>query len=348
MGTIRQWIQNARPVSLAQSLLPAVLAVILAVSYPGFNLLMGVLAVVGVVFAHFAMNLADDYFDYRVDMLGARDRVIRKGFRAMTHKYPYLTDGSETPRSLMGAILCMLGLAAVLGLVIFLYRMHGNGFATPDGAWWIVVIAGVTGILGIFYSAPPLKLGYRGLGELVIGVIFGPLLMMGVFYSAAGCLSYEVIFLSIPVGLLVTNILYTHSFIDMAGDEASNKMTFARLLPGRRSRLACVWLINLLPFAIVVAGAVLGYIEPVYLAVILVIPRAIWLCRSLVDFADGKTGVPEIPPLILGNMKNWQKYRESGTDWFMMRWLAARNTLAAFCEVLVIAKICLLIYGLIF
>ena len=216
MNTVSRWIKNARPVSLTQSLLPALLAVVLGLGFPGFNVWMALLAVAGVVCVHFAMNLADDYFDYRADMMGARDRVIRKGFRAMTEKYPYLTDGSETPASLMRAIVCMLGVALVCGAGIFVFRLYGNGFGGPH--------------LGIFYSAPPFKFGYRGLGEPVIGIIFGPLLMTGCFYAAAGCVSSEVLWLSAAVGLLVMNILYTHSFIDMAGDEESGKMTLARLL----------------------------------------------------------------------------------------------------------------------
>ena len=337
-------MKNARSVSLMQSLMPAVLAVVLAAGSPSFNLWTGLLAVLGVAAAHLAMNLADDYFDYRADMLGDRDRVVRKGFRAMMVKYPYLTDGSETPASLLRAIGAFLGVAALCGLGVFLYWLVRNGFGGPSGAWWIMAIAALAGFLGIFYSAPPFKFGYRGLGEPVIGIIFGPLLMTGCFYAAAGCVSSEVLWLSAAVGLLVMNILYTHSFIDIAGDEESGKMTLARLLRTDAQRIAAAWAVNLLPYLLVVGAAVFGYLSPFYLLVLFVLPRSLWLCGSLRDFAHGQTGAPDMPPLILGNIRNWDRYKAKGIAWFMLRWIASRNITGGFCAILILAKLLTLIF----
>ena len=101
---LKKWIENARPRSLMQSMMPAVLATICAIGSEKFNILCGFAAILGVVCAHLALNLADDWFDYRIDMMGDRDKVIRQGFRAMSVKYPYFTDGSETPRSAAAAI----------------------------------------------------------------------------------------------------------------------------------------------------------------------------------------------------------------------------------------------------
>ena len=238
---------------------------------------------------------------------------------------------------------CMLAFALACGVGIFLFRLHDSGFSGPQGCWWIVAIAALAGFLGIFYSAPPFKFAYRGLGEPVIGFIFGPLLMLGCHYAAAGRISQEVVWISVVVGLLVLNILYTHSFIEIAGDEESGKMTLARLLPTDGLRLAAAWAINMLPYVIIVAGAVLGCLEPAYLAVLFVLPRSLWLCGSLREFAKGNTGVPDMPPLILGAMKGWERYREMGIDWFMMRWLTSRNITGAFCLIIIIAKLLSLI-----
>lgn len=177
MNVVSRWLRNARSVSLAQSVLPAVLAVVLALGSPGFNILYSLLAVFGVACAHLAMNLADDYFDFKADMLSDRDKVVRKGFRAMMLKYPYLTDGSQTPAGLARAIACFVAAALLCGAVIFCGRTAESGFTGAGGSWWILLFCLSAGFLGVFYSAPPLKLAYRGLGEPVIGLIFGPLLM---------------------------------------------------------------------------------------------------------------------------------------------------------------------------
>lgn len=339
-----KWIKYGRSSALVQSMMPAVLSVVMAAGYPGFNIWMGLLAIVGVALAHLAMNLTDDYFDYRVDMLGDRDRVIRKGFRAMIVKYPYLTDGTESARTLSLAIAGFSAGACLSGLVIFCYRFLQNGFQGPDGTWWIVMIVAVTAILGVFYSAPPFKLAYHGLGELIIGIIFGPLLMAGVFYASCGRMGSEIFWISIPVGLLVLNILFTHSYIDKAGDEASNKMTLARLLGSDPACLTAAYLLNLLPFAIVIAAVCLGFFHPAYLAVLLVLPRAIWLCHSLREFSHGRIDVPGLPPKWLGPMSGMDKLRALKVDWFMIRWYTSRNILSGFCLIITIVKLILLIF----
>ncbi len=346
MGNLRQWLNNARHQSLVQSLMPASLAVIVAVGGGNFSIFCAVLSLIGVACAHLSMNLADDLFDYKADMMGDRNRVIRKGFRAMTLKYPYLTDGSETTATLKEAIVTFGATACICGAVIFALRTVDSGFLGLSGSWWIAAIVALTAFLGIFYSAPPLKLAYRGLGELVIGVIFGPLLMMGVYYACLGRMDAEIVWISIPVGLLVLNILYTHSFIDKAGDRECGKMTFALLLGSDGAGLAAAYIFNLLPFAVMTAAVCIGALHPLYLLVLLAAPRAIWLCRSLQDFAAGRQDVPAKPPVWLGKMPDWEAVRGAGIDWFAMRWLTARNTLSLFCAAIMFARIFLLIFDI--
>ena len=96
----------------------------------------------------------------------------------------------------MGAVAFFLAIAALMGAVVLAIR-----------GWMILgwVVAAL--IIGVSYSGKPLKLGFRGLGELVIFVMFGPLLMTGVYYAITGTLDWKIVWLSIAVGLLVTNIV---------------------------------------------------------------------------------------------------------------------------------------------
>ena len=340
---IKKWLDNGRAGALVQSAMPALLAVVLAFASGQAVWWIAILAVLGVECAHLAMNLADDYFDYKVDMKGDRDKVVRQGFRAMTAKYPYLTDGSETLKTTAHAIARFSATAIALGLLIFIYRFLENGFTGPQGAWWIVAIAAACAFLGFFYSGPPLKLAYRGVGELVIGFIFGPLLMVGVYYSCCGSVDMNIVFISIPVGLLVLNILFTHSFIDRKGDEASNKMTFARLLGSDGLCIAFSALFIFVPFVLVAVAVALGYTHPAYLAVLLVLPRAIWLFRSLVLFTKGQLMEIEKPAKWLGPMPGWDQIMAAKIDWFLARWFCARNLLSGFCIIMGVVAIILMI-----
>jgi 1,4-dihydroxy-2-naphthoate octaprenyltransferase len=331
MKKLKIWMQNARKASLAQSMLPAILAVVIAINEAEFNIFLAILAVLGVVSAHLGMNLADDFFDYKVNTAESRKELSRQGIRARIVKYPYLTSNESTLQDLKKAIVLFLLFAAIMGGIILTVRFN----------WLIVLIAFLTLFLGISYSGFPFKFSYIGLGELVIGIIFGPLLMMGVYIASANRLDSSVVLASIPVGLLVVNILFTHSFIDKKADESANKMTFARLLKTNKANLTASVLFNFIPYLIIVAGVVLKYLHPLYLLIFLVLPRSIWLIKSLFDFAKSENANVAKPPKYMGNMGNWEKFQIAGVDWFMARWLGARNILSLFCIVIILVNIIL-------
>lgn len=331
MKKLKIWMQNARKASLAQSMLPAILAVVIAINEAEFNIFLAILAVLGVVSAHLGMNLADDFFDYKVNTAESRKELSRQGIRARIVKYPYLTSNESTLQDLKKAIVLFLLFAAIMGGIILTVRFN----------WLIVLIAFLTLFLGISYSGFPFKFSYIGLGELVIGIIFGPLLMMGVYIASANRLDSSVVLASIPIGLLVVNILFTHSFIDKKADESANKMTFARLLKTNKANLTASVLFNFIPYLIIVVGVVLKYLHPLYLLIFLVLPRSIWLIKSLFDFAKSENANVAKPPKYMGNMGNWEKFQIAGVDWFMARWLGARNILSLFCIVIILVNIIL-------
>ena len=146
MNTVQYWFKNARYRSLAQSVMPAILAAVMASNNEGFVWRTAPLAIVGVAKAQLATNLADDWFDYRVDMLGDRDKVTRQGFRAMMVKYPYLSSGEQPLKSTALAIAAFLALALGCGLAIW---------CNMDFNVSIALIVSLCGCLVAFDAAPP-------------------------------------------------------------------------------------------------------------------------------------------------------------------------------------------------
>ena len=67
MHKIGFWIKNARSISLPQSALPCLTAIVLCIGQEGFLSWLAVPIVLGICAAHLGMNLADDYFDYKHD-----------------------------------------------------------------------------------------------------------------------------------------------------------------------------------------------------------------------------------------------------------------------------------------
>jgi 1,4-dihydroxy-2-naphthoate octaprenyltransferase len=324
MNNLRFWWNNARPSSLPQSLLPAVLAVCLASRSSGFSLPLSLLAVVGVALVHLSCNLFDDYFDYRVKRSEFRDAMARRGFRARIAKCHYLTSGKTTVGRLL-LVCCALGmLAALCGGIIWWFR--GN---------FILVLAAIAAVIGISYSGAPLRLSYHGLGEIVIGLMFGPLAMTGVYFSACGRFDGAIVFISIPVGLLVANIVYTHAIMDFEPDVEAGKRTLAVLLHTRRRMLACLLLLLITAYACIVGGVLIGYLSVYYLLSLLTAPMAAGLFRLMLAFVR----TPErrfTPQFWMGPMRNWKRMCEAGLDWFLIRWFLARNLLSLFCLILIV------------
>ncbi|MDL2257152.1 prenyltransferase [Bacteroidales bacterium OttesenSCG-928-I14] len=326
MNVIRTWFKNARPIALPQSLLPSILAVCMASQIDGFTWWLAIMAVLGVVAGHLGMNLFDDYFDYKVKDSSHRANLTHKGFRARISKCDYLTSGQATLRDLLTACLVFGAIAITLGAVIWIFR--GN---------FILILALVTAVIGVSYSGPPLRLSYHGLGELVIGIMFGPLLMTGVYYAACGIWNYSVLFVSVPVGMLVMNIVYSHAIMDYEPDKEVGKNTFAILLKTKKNMIIFHAFLVSFAFVIIISGVLLKYLSVFYLLVLLTLPLALYQHYMMRKFVDDPDRV-FIPKWWMGPMsKNWERLQAAGLDWFMIRWLSARNLLSFFCLMIIVA-----------
>ncbi|NDW17842.1 prenyltransferase [Dysgonomonas sp. 216] len=327
MNIVKFWFKNARPQSLPQSVFPAVLAVCLASSNDDFSLLLGVLGVLGVIMGHLGLNLFDDYFDYKKKDASYRDRMAHEGFRARIGKCLYLTNGQTTVKSLLFVCCIFCALALLCGAVIWYFRGES-----------ILYIAVITAVLGISYSGMPLRLSYHGLGEILIGIIFGPLVMMGTFYAACGLINLTVLFISIPVGLLVTNIVYVHAILDFEPDKKIGKHTLAVLLNNKKAMLLVLSVILFTPYLLISYAVFMSYVSSYYLLLIITLPMAVSLFAMMVKFVKN----PHYrfsPRIWMGPMAHWDRLQIAGIDWFMIRWYLARNLLSAFCLIVLVLSL---------
>jgi 1,4-dihydroxy-2-naphthoate polyprenyltransferase len=163
----------------------------------------------GVYLIEIGKNAANDLVDYQsgVDLLVADDKrtPFSGGKRAIVEGHLSLSQAAWITALTLGA-------GAAAGIYIAVYR--------EPGVIWV-------GLLGIFfaaaYSLPPFKLAYRGLGEMVVGVTFGPLIVSGMFIVQAGYLAAEALLASLPIGFLIANVLYINQYPDYEADLQGNK-----------------------------------------------------------------------------------------------------------------------------
>jgi 1,4-dihydroxy-2-naphthoate octaprenyltransferase len=178
------------------------------------------IAAAGALLVHIGANLANDYWDHVSGADGANptSTPLSGGSRV-------IQEGLIAPGAIRAASLAALALGGALGLYLNAV-LQGN----------TVLVLGLVGILlGYFYSARPLALGYRGLGEAVVGFGFGPLMVAGSYYTQAESLSARAFLISLPVGILIALVLLINGFPDRDADLAAGKRTLVVLLGRRRA-----------------------------------------------------------------------------------------------------------------
>ena len=355
------WIKNARNIALPQSLLPCLTAIVLCIGEEGFVWWLAIPVILGVCAAHLGMNLADDYFDYKHDSRTRAD-ISSTSIRARMEKCHYLGERQEekaTLSELGWAIVGFLAFAAVMGGIVLVAQWLLHGWQATMG----MVIYAILGlIIGINYSGKPLELGYHGLGELVIGMMFGPLLMLGVQAALTGNpFTWEMLCMSVGIGCMVTNIVYVHSVMEVNADAELGKMTFARLLfeaksigtpqshsdsspinkgakRGERLMVIFIGVFAMMPFVMLGLGIAMGWWSAWYLLTLATLPMSVYLIHSTRLFAYGLPR-EDTPHWWMGPMGNWEGYKKVGIDWFLYRWLLARNICTFFCLILMIVSL---------
>jgi 1,4-dihydroxy-2-naphthoate octaprenyltransferase len=270
---ISKWLVITRAAVFSMTATSGLIGGLLALGTLGtlVNWLYLVLSVVGLVVAHAANNMINDYFDLEGGV-DTDDYV-----RAQYAPHPILSGWLTKPQ-LRNAIL----LANALDLAILLYLMSVRG---P----WVAAFALGGLFVSVFYVAPPIRLKHIGLGEPGVFVVWGPLMIGGTYFVATGTLPAWVWVASLPYAILVTTVLFGKHIDKIDADKAKRIHTLPVILGERSAR----WVAQALMIAfypIVVGSALVGWMGPFVLVVVLGLPR---LVQVLGQFSQPK---PDAPP----------------------------------------------------
>ena len=252
--TVTRWLVVTRAALLPMTLFSGLVAALLAVGKPGLDWRWLVLAVLGITLAHTANNLMNDLYDTKVG-----------------------TDSASYPRALYAPHPVLSGLISrrTLGLAILLVNFADLAILVTL-AWargWPVVAFALSGFaLSVAYTAPPLRLKKRGLGEPDVFIVWGPLRVCGTYYAAVGAVGWDVLLASLPYGLLCTSVLMGKHIDKIPYDEPLGIRTLPVLLGEARARV--VTLAMMVGFYVLVAVAVaVGAMPWPALVVVLALPR---------------------------------------------------------------------------
>jgi len=250
---------------LSATVIPVGLGIAIAGNDGAFSWWLALLTLVGACAVQLGLNVANDVFDTAsgADAANVTPTQFSGGSRVVHY-------GLMSMRSL---VLMMVGFYAVaIGIGLFL---------AIDRGFWALFGIGLAGVLiSFFYTAPPLRLVHRGLGEICVGIGFGPLMVLGAYYVQAQRFTWEALYASIPVGILIALVLYMNEVPDRPGDAAAGKRTLPvrwskeRVIAGYATGAAAA-------FALIAVGAVSGLMVRPSIIALATVPMVRRVVRGL-------------------------------------------------------------------
>jgi 1,4-dihydroxy-2-naphthoate octaprenyltransferase len=236
---------------LYAGLLPYLLGAAWAYASAGVDAAMFWSGLGGVVLAVIGVEAFNEYFDARM----GTDRVFNPA------DLPPISDA---------VVWCgVLAFAGALAVGIYISLRIG---------WPILAFALLGGLAGIFYEAPPIRWSYRGLGELVIGLAYGPWMVLGSLYLSTRVLTWEAFAASLVPGLSIMSLAVVNAIPDYHQD----------LLVGKRNLVVRLGRAKAVVLYLALAGAALAVVAAGILTRIFPVDCGVALLALLPLVASGR------------------------------------------------------------
>lgn len=214
----------------------------------GFDWKIFSLGLLGIFFVLTAVELFNEYFDAKVG-----------GDRIFSQEEVNIPNWFWT-----------LGVAALAGgFVIGLYLASLTG-------WWVLFFS-FFGFMGAyFYVGPPIRWAYRGFGETVIGLCYGPFMVLGSYYIQTGKIAFVPFYVSLICGLSVFCLAILNEIPDYYQDMLVGKRNLVVRL-GKERALVLLKSGLTAVFAMLIAGIVFKMISLPALMALVTVP---WILIS--------------------------------------------------------------------
>ncbi|MDA8124382.1 MAG: prenyltransferase [Deltaproteobacteria bacterium] len=245
-----------KPQSFLISAVSAGVGASLAALHATFDWPAFLLTVLGCILLHGGANVLNDYFDsrYGVDT----DQVPG----SYGNEARVLIRGLMQPRQVLAVGLALYALAVPVGL--YLIALRG----------WTILVLGLVGFAtGVCYTARPVALKYKALGEIAVFFMFGPLMVSGAYFVQAGAFRPHVLWVSVPFGIFVALVLLANNIRDEGFDGQVGIRTVATVLGGSRAALVYQGFV-LFAYALNCLMVALGILGPFALLTLLSLPIA--------------------------------------------------------------------------
>jgi len=261
MAGLDAWVRVVRPKFWLAGIPSIILGTTIAWCYSKtFNLTYFLPTFFGVIFAMVGCYTFNEYFDFKSGVdLAVRSNDITP-FNAGSRVLP---EGLIKPPHILR-----------VGVVFWVFAFITGVYLTSIRGILILILA-LTGFLtGAFYTTPPFKWAYRGLGETLIGLTYGPLITFGSCYVQLPNPPLEPTLLSslIP-GVLIAAVIWINQFPDYYADRKAGKRNLVVRI-GKEKSVKVYSLLLTTPYLITVLGVLFRFLPATTLPMLGTIPLA--------------------------------------------------------------------------
>ena len=268
------WMMAIRPYAFPASIIPVLYGSVLAVVLNPdmqFNFFFFFLTLIGSMLAHVGTNIINDIYDFKsgidkedeeIGIPHGGSMVLSKGFMSVK-------------KMKIGATIA-LTLASLIGFYLYL-----------EIGVYILYLC-IFGLLSaIFYTATPIALKYKALGDIQVFISFGAGVTLGAYIVQTGQFSWLPVIFSIPIGFLIDAILHSNNIRDINFDGTFEVKTLPMIIGEKLSRYFYYFLV-LGAYASIIVFVVLDLLPWFALLNLITLPTALKLIRMLKD-------IPEAP-----------------------------------------------------
>lgn len=282
---VKFWLSTIRAPFFIAVITPATLGTAIAWQSTGiFHWHYFVLVILGAALLNGGTNLINDYFDRATDDINVEYVAPFTGGSRM------IQDGLIAPSRVLAVGILFFAVAAAIGA----YLVWDTWASGP----MILILGAIGGFSGIFYTTPPLKLGYRWPAEAIVGLNCGILVTLGAYwvqvqaFSLNSLESWVPVIASIPLAILIAAVLWVNEIPDYAADKAVGKNHLVVLLGKERAATGYLMLLSA-AYIWIALMVIPGEIPLLALLGLLALPVAIMAMRIVMkNYADSKALAP--------------------------------------------------------
>jgi 1,4-dihydroxy-2-naphthoate octaprenyltransferase len=271
---INLWLMAARAYSFPASIIPILFGSVLAVILnPGldFNFINFILCIIGAVLVHVGTNIINDIYDYEkgIDKEDQELGIPHGGSMV-------ISMGLVSMKEMKRAAVISLVIAFLIGIYLF----------TQAGMW--ILYLSLFGLLSaIFYTAKPIALKYKALGDIQVILSFGVGMTLGAYIVQTKEFSWLPVIFSIPLGMLIDAILHSNNIRDINFDGKFGVKTLPILI-GEKLSIKFYYFLILGAYLSVFIFAAMGLLPWFALLSLITLPLALKLVKMSESFpADG-------------------------------------------------------------